>query len=76
MGAAPPPVRVGEFILIRTNEGYQAPNRPPSRPIRLKIPLELIDEEHPGTLSQIQTYLSEHGIKAITRAIDGDISAL
>ncbi len=42
----------------------------------LKYLWEHTDEEHPVTLSKIQSYLSEHGIAAIPKTIDGDITAL
>mgnify|MGYP003296944865 CR=1 FL=1 len=42
----------------------------------LKYLWEHTDEEHPITLAQIQTHLSEQGIKAIPKTIDGDITAL
>ena len=34
------------------------------------------DEEHPVTLVQIQNHLSQLGIEAIPKTIDGDITAL
>ena len=42
----------------------------------LKYLWEHTDEEHPVTLAQIQTHLSEQGIEAISKTIDGDITAL
>ena len=42
----------------------------------LKYLWENTDEEHPVTLAQIQTHLSEQGIEAISKTIDGDITAL
>lgn len=37
---------------------------------------ENADEEHPVTLVQIQNHLSQLGIEAIPKTIDGDITAL
>ena len=42
----------------------------------LKYLWDNTDEEHPVTLTQIQNYLSELGIVAIPKTIDGDITAL
>ena len=42
----------------------------------LKYLWEHTDEEHPVTLVQFQTHLSEQGIEAISKTIDGDITAL
>ncbi len=42
----------------------------------LKYLWEHTDEEHPVTLAQIQNHLSEQGIEAIPKTIDGDITAL
>ena len=42
----------------------------------LKYLWEHSDEEHPVTLVQIQNHLSELGIEAIPKTIDGDITAL
>ena len=42
----------------------------------LKYLWEHTDEEHPVTLAQIQIHLSEQGIEAISKTIDGDIIAL
>ena len=42
----------------------------------LKYLWEHTDEEHPITLAKIQTHLSEQGIEAISKTIDGDITAL
>ena len=42
----------------------------------LKYLWEHTDEEHPVMLAQIQTHLSEQGIEAISKTIDGDITAL
>ena len=42
----------------------------------LKYLWEHTDEEHPVTLVQLQTHLSEQGIEAISKTIDGDITAL
>ncbi|MBP3698849.1 MAG: hypothetical protein J6J01_05145 [Oscillospiraceae bacterium] len=42
----------------------------------LKYLWEHTNEEHPVTLAQIQTHLSEQGIEAISKTIDGDITAL
>ena len=42
----------------------------------LKYLWENTDEEHPVTLVELQKYLSELGIEAISKTIDGDIAAL
>ena len=42
----------------------------------LKYLWEYTEEDHPVTLAQIQNHLSEHGIDANPRTIDGDITAL
>lgn len=50
-------------------------NRP--RPLYvLKYLWEHTDEDHPATLAEIQDHLSEQGIDANPRTIDGDITAL
>ena len=42
----------------------------------LKYLWEHTDEDHPVTLVQLQNHLSELGIDAISKTIDGDITAL
>ena len=42
----------------------------------LKYLWENTDEEHPVTLVELQKYLSDFGIEAISKTIDGDIAAL